>query len=63
MNLQVKKFKKYESWDPSKSGSLLVIVLSYRLIGSLSSSTANQRVAQNNYYTEQDFGVPRLCYM
>jgi hypothetical protein len=37
--------------------SLLVIVLSCPLIGSLSSSTANQRAAQNNYCIEPDFGV------
>ena len=34
---------------PSKSGSLLVIVLSCLLICSPSSSTANQRAAQNNW--------------
>ena len=53
---------------PRKTGSLLVIVLSCPLIGSLSSSTANQRAAQNNYYAEPDFGVPgfvllKLCYL
>ena len=32
--------------------------MSCPLIGSLSSSTANQRAAQNNYYTEPDFRVP-----
>ena len=32
--------------------------MSCSLIGSLSSSTANQRAAQNNYYIEPDFGVP-----
>ena len=34
---------------PPKSGSLLVIVFSCPQIGSLSSSTANQRAAQNNH--------------
>ena len=36
---------------PPKPGSLLVIVLSCPQIGSLSNSTANQRAAQNNYWT------------
>ena len=40
--LQVKYFKKYKS-------SLLIIILSCPQIGSLSSSTANQRAAQYNY--------------
>ena len=58
--VQVKKFTKYKSWDLQ---SLVVIVLSCPLIGSLSSSIANQRAAQ-----EPDFGVPgfvflKLCYM
>ena len=39
----------------------IVIVLSCPLIGSLSSSTANQRAAQNKYYIEPDFGGPRTC--
>ena len=40
-----KKNKKYKS----KTGTLLVIFLSCPQIGSLSSSTANQGTAQNNY--------------
>ena len=35
---------------PPKSGSLLVIVFSCPQIGSLSSPTANQRAALNNYW-------------
>ena len=46
--LQAKKVKKYKSRHP-KTSSLLVIVLSCPQIDSLSSSTANQREAQNNY--------------
>ena len=48
----MKSFKKHVQilWPPN-SGSLLVIVLSCPLIGSISSSTANQRAAQNNYQT------------
>jgi hypothetical protein len=49
----MKKFKKYKSWNPPKSGALLVIVLS---------STVNQRAAQNNYYTELDLGVPGFVF-
>ena len=48
--VQVTKFKKYKTWDP-KVRLYIVIVLSCPLIGSLSSSTANQRAAQNNYRT------------
>ena len=54
-------FKNYKSWD--KSESLLVIVLSCPLIGSLSRSTANQEAAQNNYYTEPDFGFCDLYFL
>ena len=46
-----------------KTSSLLVIVLSCPLIGSLSSSTANQRATQNNYYTESGFGVPGFVFL
>ena len=46
-----------------KSVSLLVIVLSCPLIGSFSSSTANQRAAQNNCYKEPYFGVPRFIFL
>ena len=42
---------------PLKTGSLLVIVLSCPQIGSLSSSTANQMAAQNDY---RAFGA-RIC--
>ena len=51
-SVQVEKFKKYiQILRHPKTGSLyvLVIVLSCPQIGSLSSSTANQRAAQNNY--------------
>ena len=43
-----------------KTGSLLVIVLSCPQIGSLSSSTANQRAAQNNY---RAFGCQDLYFL
>ena len=43
-------FKKVQILRPPKPGSFLVIILSCPLIGSLNSSTANQRAAQNNYY-------------
>ena len=49
------KVQEVQIHGPPKSGFLLVIVLSCPIIGSLSSSTANQRAAQN---TEPDFGVP-----
>ena len=42
-------FSEVQILRPPKPGSLLVIVLSCPQIGSLSSSTANQRAAQNNY--------------
>ena len=58
--LQVTKFKMYKTWDP-KVRLYIVIVLSCPLIGSLSSSTANQRVAQNNCFIELDFGDPIIC--
>ena len=47
------RWKFLRSTNPKmpKSSSLLVIVLSCPLIGSLSSSTANWRAAQNNYWT------------
>ena len=62
------KVKEVQILGPLKSGSLLVIVLSCPLIGSLSSSAVKQRPAQNNYYTELEFGVPgfvflKLCYL
>ena len=63
IRLQVTKFKKYKIWVP-KSPSLyayVVMVLSCPLIGSLRSSTANQRAAQNNCYKEPDFGDPSIC--
>ena len=53
--LQVKKFKNYKFWNPYIP---TLLVLSCPIIVSLSSSTANQRQAQNNYYTEWYFGVP-----
>ena len=43
-----------------KTGSLLVVVLSCPQIGSLSSSTANQRAAQNNY---QALGCQGLYFL
>ena len=43
-----------------KSGSLVVIILTCPLIGSLSSSTANQRAAQNNY---QALGCQDLYFL
>ena len=43
-----------------KTGSLLVIALSCPQIGSLSSSTANQRAAQNNY---RDLGCQDLYFL
>ena len=62
------KFYKEQIMGPPKSGCLLVIVLRCPLIGSPSSSIVNQRIAQINYYTELDYGVPgfvflKLCYM
>ena len=44
---------------PPKLGSLWAIVLSCPLIGSLSSSTADQRAAQNNYWA---LGFQDLCF-
>ena len=45
---------------PPKPGSLLVIVLSCPQIGSLSSLTANQKAAQNNYWA---LGCQDLYYL
>ena len=52
--VQVKMFKKYKSLDQL----FISFFLSCPFIGSLISSTTNQRAAQTNYYTEMDFGVP-----
>ena len=62
------KVSEVQILGPPKSGSLLVIVLSCPLIGSLSSSTVTQRPAQDNYYTDPNFGVQefvflKLCYL
>ena len=45
-----KKILRSANPETPKPGSLIVIVLSCPQIGSLSSSTANQRAAQNNYW-------------
>ena len=59
-SLQVKKFKKYKTWNP-KVRIYIVIVLSCPLIGSLSSSTTNQRAAQNFCYIDPEFKDPSIC--
>ncbi len=37
------------------------LVLTFPLIGSLSSSTANERAVQTNCYMERTFGNPSIC--
>ena len=48
-------------WPLSPALYTTLIVFSCLLIGSLTSSTANQRAAQNNCYIESDFGDPSMC--
>ena len=57
------KVEEAQNLRTPKSGSFLVIVFSCPLIGFLSSSTANQRVAQNNQYTLYRAGLQtsRIC--
>ena len=52
--------KSTKKLDP-KVRLYIIIVLNCPLIGSPSSSTVNQRAAQNNWHAESDFGNPSIC--